>query len=177
MAGEKTPAERDLTDLVAGLSPDLFRLAFRLAGSRQDAEDLVQEAFLRALPRLEAAAAANTARPYLRRILVRAAIDRSRRKRATPFTWEVADPRPGPEEQLVTAERARRLREALAGLSDHERTLLVLLHAEGWSVQEVASALSVPQSIVKNRAFRARERLRRLLGPDETREEQIGDDD
>lgn len=176
MADLKRAGPDDLSLLVEAHTPGLFRLAFRLTGNRPDAEDLVQDTFVRALPRLRTVAGNGASWPYLHRILVRLAIDRSRRRQVLPFDWDVEDPSPGPHDDVVANERRRRLRAALAALPPPERMVLVLLHAEGWSVSDTASALGLPATVVKNRAYRARRRLRRVLSAYEEREEDARDD-
>jgi len=161
-------------DLLAPLcerhTPALYRLAYRLAGEAHAAEDLVQETWIRLLrqpPRLEPGA---SALPWLRRVLVRLAIDRGRSGARRPAQAsglqvgeELPDPGPAPPEAAMLADQRRRVRDALDRLPPGYRAILVLLHGEGMSVREVAAILTLPESVVKNRAMRGRRRLREIV--------------
>jgi RNA polymerase sigma-70 factor, ECF subfamily len=165
-----------LAFLVRRHTPALYATARRLTDDTATAEDLLQETWLRLIRRPPRLRPDQSALPWLRRVLVHLAIDqaRSRARRRTdlegldPGVW-VADPDPPPEALAERAEERRRVREALSRLPPAYRVILVLLHGEGWSVREVGEALSLPATVVKNRALRGRRRLRALLSldPDE----------
>jgi RNA polymerase sigma-70 factor (ECF subfamily) len=159
-----------LVPLLARHSPPLYRLAHRLTGDEAVAEDLVQEAWLRLIRRPPRLAPGQSALPWLRRVLARLAVDEARRAARRPATSaglapgdDGVDPAPGPDALAVANADRRRLRRALGRLPPVERAILVLLHGEGWSVREVAAALGLTATVVKNRAFRARRALRQRL--------------
>lgn len=155
-------------------APALFRLAQRLLGAMPGAEDLVQttwERLLRQPPRLSAD---QSLLPWLRKVLVRLAIDEGRRQtRRRTFDGGLqpgaghADPGPSPEDLADRAEDRLRVRRALGTLPPDQRAILVLLHGEGLRVREVARILGLGETVVKNRAFRARRRMRILLAAQE----------
>lgn len=159
--------------LVRRHTPFLYSAARRLAVDAGAADDLLQETWLRLLRQPPRLGPGQSALPWLRRVLVRLAIDQARargRRRTEPGGLDpvpaLADPAPAPEAALLHADVRRRVRAALDRLPPGYREILVLLHGEGWSVAEVASALAVPKSVVKNRAMRGRRRLRALLVED-----------
>lgn len=161
--------------LVERHSRPLFRLAFRLTGNEQDAEDVVQESLLRAyrqLSRFESRANFGT---WLHRIAANCAIDLLRAKqarrdqgRSEPF--EEAERVPaaedtGPERLAESADIERRVRAALEDLSPLERAAFVLRHYEGRTIDEIGSALGLRTSATKHSVFRAVRKLRQALGP------------
>lgn len=160
--------------LVERHSPRLFRLAFRITGDEQAAEDAVQEALLRAyraLPRFDARSQFGT---WLHRIAVNAALELARkgRRRAHEERGEGTDdlaplpsPEPGPDRRVQSLEVERAVRSALAELSPMERTAFVLRHFEGRSIAEICGALGIGQSAGKQAIFRAVKKLRRVLEP------------
>ena len=144
-----------------------FRVAFRLLRSREDAEDVSQEALIRAMERFDSLRDRNRFRAWLVRMAWRLAIDRRRSdwRRAgrdthiiSPVTVD-ADA----ERELIERERAAHLQAAVEQLPDKLRTPFVLGNVEGRSFDEIAALLQVPPGTVKSRAFQARKRLRRTL--------------
>lgn len=161
-------------------APRMFRLALRLCGRREEAEDLVQETLVRALPvlkRFEGRAQLST---YLLRALSNQWKNRLRsRKRSRLVDWfraargrdretfvepDPVDARPSPLERLEQAERARRVRDEVARLAPDRRLVLLLREVEELSYEEIASMVGVPIGTVRSRLARAREDLRRALG-------------
>ncbi len=151
-------------------SRSAFRLAFRMTGNEQDAEDVVQEGFLRAyrhLGRFEARADFGT---WLYRIVANCAIElmrtrRSRQSRARiepldEMTVSPASESPGPDRLAESADISRRVRVALDGLSPLERAAFTLRHYEGRTIDEVSRTLSVGTSAAKHAVFRAVKKLR-----------------
>ena len=142
------------------------RLAWRLVGGdAAAAEDVVQDAFLRAyraLPRFREEAALST---WFYRILVRQAANhrRWRRLRERMGGWgdrEAPDPQPTPVGDPGLRDRIAR---ALDGLSRRQREVFVLVHLEGFTVRETAGLLGKPDGTVKSHLHRALKHLRREL--------------
>lgn len=171
--------ERDaFRHLVERHSRSVFRLAFRMTGNEFDAEDVVQETFLRAyrqLDRYESKASFGT---WLYRIAANYALDliRSRKRhearRAQPLDRDapapmdsVASPEPEPDRLLYGAQVRGKVEVALAGLSDQERTAFLLRHFEGKSIEEIGAVLGTAPSATKNSIFRAVRKLREALEP------------
>jgi RNA polymerase sigma-70 factor (ECF subfamily) len=162
--------------LVEQHSRSVFRLAFRMTGNEQDAEDVVQESFLRAyrqLGRFESRANFGT---WLYRIVANCAVDlmRSKKARHDQVRGDSLDDRamelpaadvPGPERMAQSAEIDRRVQDALRELSPLERAAFTLRHYEGRSIDEISTALGLGTSAAKHSVFRAVKKLRAALAP------------
>ena len=159
--------------LVEGHSRSAFRLAFRMTGNEQDAEDVVQESFFRAyrrLGRFESRAHFGT---WLHRIVANCAIDLMRARKSRPDHACAADldaviepPSPdahGPERLAWSAEIQRSVVSALSHLSPLERAAFTLRHYEGRSIAEIGRALGLGTSATKHSVFRAVRKLRAAL--------------
>ena len=138
----------------------VVRVAARIVGS-QDAEDVSQDAFLRAFHRLEHFRGEAPFQSWLLRIAHNAALDHLGRRRAEPVDPEALDDSEEtsqrlPAERLEVRERIERLERKLRGLSPQHRVVLVLRDAEGLSYEEIAEITSTPLGSVKGRLFRAR---------------------
>lgn len=175
-AGDREAFDR-LTESVRDFA---FRLAQSLVGSRDDALELAQEAFLRTYRARETFREGEHFLPWFRRILrntcysflrrqgkVRAASVSTRGDSEEELSdWELADPDAAhPVEALVEDERAHAFRAALARLGANDREILVLRFYRELSYREIAHVLSIPEGTVMSRLFHARRRLRDALGP------------
>jgi RNA polymerase sigma-70 factor (ECF subfamily) len=161
--------------LVERHSRSVFRLAYRMTGNEQDAEDVVQESFLRAyrqLGRFESRANFGT---WLYRIVANCSVDLMRSKQARhdqvrgdsldeAVELPAADV-PGPERMAQSAEIERRVQAALQALSPLERAAFTLRHYEGRSIEEIGAALNLGTSAAKHSVFRAVKKLRIALAP------------
>jgi RNA polymerase sigma-70 factor (ECF subfamily) len=144
--------------------PRLRRFAFWLTRDRADADDLVQSTLERALSRWESRRDAAALKPWLFSILHRCFL--SSRKRSRRYASVLDRLHAAPLEEHPSAERevaAQTALEALAGLSQEQRSLLLWVSVEGLSYQEVARILDVPLGTVMSRLSRARQALRRSL--------------
>ena len=163
--------------LVETHSRSVFRLAFRMTGNEQDAEDVVQESFLRAyrqLGRFESRANFGT---WLYRIVSNCSVDlmRSRQARHDQIRGDRLDEegavelpavdQPGPERMAESAEIDRRVQRALQELSPLERAAFTLRHYEGRSIDEISETLGLGTSAAKHSVFRAVKKLRLALAP------------
>ena len=161
--------------LVERHSRAVFRLAYRMTGNEQDAEDVVQEAFLRAyrqLGRFEARANFGT---WLYRIAANCSVDlmrarQSRHDQSRAESLEIVETAAatgdhGPETLAESAEIGRRVAAALDDLSPLERAAFTLRHYEGRSIQEISSMLGLGVSAAKHSVFRAVKKLRVTLAP------------
>jgi len=167
--------------LVERHSRNIFRLAYRMTRNEPDAEDVVQESFLRAYRKLGQFESRSNFGTWLYRVAVNCALDHLRLKErrdkemaTTPGRQEPepADPMlslpsrdPSPERLVASAELRRKLDSALAGLSPRERVAFALRHVEGRSVEEIAKTLGLRVSATKNTVFRAVKKLRQVLEP------------
>jgi RNA polymerase sigma-70 factor (ECF subfamily) len=163
--------------LVEQHSRSVFRLAFRMTGNEQDAEDVVQESFLRAyrqLGRFESRANFGT---WLYRIVSNCSVDLMRSKQARhdqvrgdSLDQEGAMELPaadvaGPERIAESAEIQQRVQHALGELSPLERAAFTLRHYEGRSIDEISATLGLGTSAAKHSVFRAVKKLRIALAP------------
>jgi RNA polymerase sigma-70 factor (ECF subfamily) len=161
--------------LVERHSRAAFRLAFRLTGNEQDAEDVVQESFLKAyrqLGRFESRANFGT---WLHRIIVNCSMDLLRSRQSRRERGQVEDAEqvmhalpatgPGPEHAARGEEIRRRVDASLASLSPLERAAFMLRHYEGRTIEEIGSALGLRTSAAKHSVFRAVKKLREALAP------------
>jgi RNA polymerase sigma-70 factor (ECF subfamily) len=163
--------------LVERHSRAVYRLAHRMTGSVQDAEDVVQDTFLKAyrqLSRFESRANFST---WLHRIAVNCSIDliRSRPHREAghdPSDLDQfgADADAGlrqvsPERLMLSSEVQDRVNVAMASLSRMERAAFVLRHFEGRSIDEISRALGLKTNATKHSVFRAVRKMRTALEP------------
>lgn len=155
----------------------LYRAAWSILKNRADAEDAVQEAYVKAFAGDASFAARSSLATWLTRIVVNEALARKRAARRRKRTFGGADIAQleeyrtsmsvrSPEFQIVHAELAKALETAIAKLPDDFRTVFVLRDIEGMNVEETAEALGVAPATIKTRHLRARKRLRSELDPD-----------
>jgi RNA polymerase sigma-70 factor (ECF subfamily) len=164
-------AEATLFDEMATQHLDsLYRTALRLTGRPQDAEDLVQETYLRAWRSLHTYRPGTNPKAWLFRILHNAHIDRFRASsRTVPTVDELEGQDPAfvvhetPETLVMNGLMDAEVRQALVEIPEVFRACLVLADLEGFSYQEIADILSIPRGTVMSRLFRGRRAMRRLL--------------
>jgi len=157
-------------------APRLFRLAFRLCGRREDAEDLVQETLVRALPALRRFEGRAQLSTYLIRALTNLWRNRLRsKKRSRLVDWfrgraadeeepgppEPVDPSPSALDRLEARDRAAQVQQALEQLEPARRLVLLLREVEELSYEDIAEMTGVPVGTVRSRLARARADLRR----------------
>jgi len=141
-----------------------YTLALRMLRSPADAEEVAQDAFVRAwvaLPRFRGESSFGT---WLHRIVARRALDRAaalRRRRERETVVEEAEHLPAGAGCAAGAEHAFRLEALIAELTAAQREVVALFYYEGRSVEQVASLLAIPAGTVKTHLSRARSALRR----------------
>lgn len=148
----------------------LFRLAYRMTRNEDDANDLVQDTFLRAyrqLHQFDGRAAFST---WVHRICVNCTLDwlRVRKSRGDvdgAWTERLLSSDPSPERLAQSEEVGSLLKPAMEQLTEMERTAFVLRHFEGCDIPQIASALGVQGGAAKHTVFRAVQKLRRALEP------------
>jgi RNA polymerase sigma-70 factor (ECF subfamily) len=163
--------------LVERHSRYLYGVARRVTGSAIDAEDVVQEAWLRAHRQFGQFEGRADVRTWLHRITVNCSIDwvRSRRHREDAHDPSELDqaasgaPRaegePLPDRLAASGQIQARVEQALGGLTSLERAAFVLRHLEGQSIEEVGTALGMKTSATKHSIFRAVRKMRQALEP------------
>jgi RNA polymerase sigma-70 factor (ECF subfamily) len=144
----------------------VFALGVRLLGTTHDADDLVQETFLRAWRALDRLDPERPVIPWLLRIATNRAMTMlaARGRRATePLDEALPAGGPRPDEDAQRAELRANVRRALAELPEEQRIVLSLRAGEGLSYLEIAALLDVPVGTVMSRLARAREAMRRMV--------------
>jgi RNA polymerase sigma-70 factor (ECF subfamily) len=155
--------ERFEAEMLPHLRP-LFGAAYRMAGNAHDAEDLVQETFLRAHRAFDRFVPGSNARAWLHTILHRVWTDAYRRKKRRPETVELTGEGPAtgaPQEALASGRED--LERALRALPEAFRVAVVLRDVQELSYAEIAEALGVPIGTVMSRIHRGRALLREAL--------------
>ena len=154
----------------------LYRLAFRLTGTRADAEDLVQDTFVRAINKRESLDAMETIGPWLGRVLYNRFIDLSRRferqrlalVRDAGENSQPPDTAPAAELEVERQIDITRIRRGVDQLSLEHRAVLLMFDAEGYKLTEIQEITGVELGTLKSRLHRARARLREILVSDGT---------
>ncbi len=156
-------------ELLRHLQRPVFGYLGRLGFSAAEAEDLAQEAFLRAWRGFERFDPARAPLPAwlfaIVRNLAMSALAEHRRCRSTALeeTAEMVDPAPGPEREIESADRREALRAALGRLPVADRSALALCYYRGFDLATVARIEGCSEAAVKQRLYRARKQLKRLL--------------
>lgn len=168
-------AERRFREIVPPLLDDAYSLAKWLTRNQTDAEDIVQDAALRALSALSSVSV-DRPKPWFLAIVRNAAMTfmaRNRRGNVT-YAGDLADldalnsraddePAPDPEQALIAAEDGERLRQAIAGLPSPFLETLIMRDVNGLSYREIAEATDAPVGTVMSRLARARSLLAKTL--------------
>lgn len=151
----------------------LYSLAYRFAGSRHDAEDLVQELLIRLYPRFSELKKVEDLRPWLARSLHNLYIDTLRSRQRSPLGNSdpdsdvilelVSDNDPEPSSLLEQNDRARQIAVALDHLSEAHRSLIIMHDMEGYTLPELTKVFDLPLGTLKSRLHRARNNLREHL--------------
>ncbi len=164
--------------LVERHTPVIFRLAFLMTSNEQDAEDLVQETFLRSYKQIHTFDGRAAFGTWLHRICVNCSLNliRARKSRKEDsaadgdhagFNWldQVAAATPSPERLTQSSQIAAMLGPALDMLSEAERTAFILRHYEDCPIDEIARTLGLQPGAAKQTVFRAVQKLRAALEP------------
>ena len=156
--------------LVERHSRNVFRLAFRMTQNEQDAEDVVQETFLRAYKNIDSFRVESSFGTWLYRIAANCSLDfvRARERRRTtpmPESDVFRAPQPEPERLAFSGELRERIAAALEELSPMERAAFSLRHFDGLSIEEISQSLGPSGGAIKNTIFRAATKLRQALEP------------
>lgn len=142
----------------------IFRFILRMVGSRDEALELTQDAFLRAWQALPEWRPEAEFRTWLFSIASNTATDRLRRRKVVEFVpldedYDVPGEAADPASQLQAKQRLRALEAALGRLPDDQREIVLLREIEDMSYSEISAALGISEGTVKSRLARAREAL------------------
>ena len=164
---------RALDELFRRHRDTAYGIAYRLVGSREDALDVVQEAFIHVMRGIQTFRGQSSFRTWLYRIVTHAALDyrrwRSLRTSETLDVETMVEPTASgpsqrtPQEEAAARDMRQAIDKALMNISEKNRAALVLFAIEGMSYKEIADVLSISVGTVMSRIFNARQRLRELL--------------
>jgi RNA polymerase sigma-70 factor (ECF subfamily) len=155
----------------------VFRVAYRITGNESDAEEAVQEVFLRGYQSLATFQGRSSMATWFYRIAANCALAvvAKRRPEAQSRIAEENDPeqsevqladiKAGPDRLLLSREIEARQQAAMSELTPTERTAFVLRHMEDQTTEEIAAALNIAPNAAKQAVFRAVQKLRRELAP------------
>ena len=161
--------------LVVRYSGRLFRVAFRITGNEADAEDVVQDAWLRGYRKLESFECRSDFGTWIYRIAVRCALDKMSAGKVDECIriaettdrehdgLQIANQEADPERLLLSGEIRAMQEIAMHGLSPIERTAFVLRHLEDHTTEEIATAMGIPPNAAKQSVFRAAAFVRREI--------------
>jgi RNA polymerase sigma-70 factor, ECF subfamily len=171
--------QRDFALLYRRSHKRAFNLAYRLLGNSTDAEDITQDAFVRAWRHFDQYDRARPFEGWLFRIVTNLVVDRRRRDRrvtiysldaplkidseGVPVTVEIPDETANPETRMMADQFSEPLEKALAKLPKDYRAAVLLADVEGMSYQEIAEVLGAPIGTIRSRIHRGRLMLRRAL--------------
>lgn len=158
-------------ELVQKYQNRLFNTMFHVVGSREEAEDVVQDAFVQAFVKLGSFQGASAFYTWLYRIAFNLSVSRRRRKRPE-LSIDVVRETTGndplaengyPTELMERKESVEQVRRALETLQEDHRAILVLREIEGYCYEEISHILDMPIGTVRSRLHRARLQLREEL--------------
>ena len=162
--------EQALAALVSQYASTLYRVAYSVLRNAADAEDAVQEAFLRVLRHRESLGEVRDQRVWLIRIVWNVVLDRKRRMKTRPETDDVTElakvlPAEGlsADERVAAAQHHARVLACVEQLPAKERQVLMLSAFEELSSVEIAAVIGITESSVRSRLFRARNLMAGLL--------------
>jgi len=160
--------------LVERHSRGIYRLAYRMTGKPEDAEDVVQETFVRAFKQLARFESRSNFSTWLYRIGFNCAIDymRARPHRETYETEETLETRsqntatrPSMDDLVYAGQISARVQAALVDLTDQERAAFLMRHYHGCSIDEIGEELGLKTNAAKHAVFRAVRKMRVALRP------------
>lgn len=162
-------------EIVGRWETPLYRFVYRYLGDPEEARDICQEAFVRAYTNLDGFRGRAKFSSWLYQIALNLCRSEFRRRGSRPqvsleendtqsYLRLVSDGGTSPDESAIQGQRTRQLREALAGLPERQRTVVILKEYHGLKFREIAEILGTPESTVKSRLYHGLESLARSLG-------------
>lgn len=168
--------EKAYRELIERYQAQVYSVALRMVRRSEDAEDVVQETFVRMFRALDRYDPSRPFSAWLLTIASRLCIDHLRRRRVgtipltqrdpgsgEEYTIEVEDPGLKPDDWTEHKEEERRSEELIASLPPHYRIVVILRHQQDLSYEEIAEALHLPLGTVKARIHRARAILKKRI--------------
>jgi RNA polymerase sigma-70 factor (ECF subfamily) len=165
--------QRAFRQLMAAYQNAFYGVARRYTGSHEDADDVLQDAFLKIYQNLAGLERPEAFFPWARRILVNTALDHIRRQRRVAAIesdvpeqlWErdVESGTEPPDRRVEEREFFGKLERALRVLPPRQREVVLLHDVEGMTTAEISTRLTIPRATVRSNLFYGREKLRRML--------------
>ncbi|MFD2673403.1 RNA polymerase sigma factor SigW [Marinicrinis sediminis] len=155
----------------------IYHLSYRMLGNAQEAEDVVQETFIRVYKNIKRYDPTHKFSTWIYRIGTNLCIDRLRKRKFTAYSLDadqsdgegmdgysvLAAKDPLPEDQLTLSETQQQIREAISKMPEKYRSVIILRYLEDMSLQEISEVLDMPVTTIKTRVHRGREYLRKRL--------------
>ncbi len=154
----------------------VFGIIFKMVNNKQEAEDLTQEAFIKAYHSINSFNEEYAFSTWLFKIATNNCIDFFRKRKLKTYSMdrtikykedevqqEYADPQPDAERVIIASEKSKKISDAINLLPEKYRVAIILRHQEEKSYDEIAEELNLPLGTVKARIFRAREMLKKSL--------------
>lgn len=167
---KKTKAADRFEQLIRPKVETLYRIAYRLCNSQDDAEDLVQQLLIRIFPKLDWLETIEKLDAWLASSLYNLYVDKYRRsvREKAIFSHDdefesLADTAQSPFEQVSNNQIQQTIEIALSRLNDNQRIVVLLHDAEGYTMEELTIILEVPLGTIKSRLNRARRALKKML--------------
>ncbi|CAM4015962.1 RNA polymerase sigma factor SigW [Cohnella lubricantis] len=168
--------QRAFAEIVDLYKDKLYHLAYRMMNNRQEAEDIVQECFLRVYKHLDRYDENQKFSTWIYRIATNLCIDRLRKRKPTysldaessehegldGYAMMPSDDRT-PESEMLLSETQRIIREAIETLPPKYKSVIVLRYLQDMSLQEISEVMGMPVTTVKTRVHRGREYMRKKL--------------
>jgi RNA polymerase sigma-70 factor (ECF subfamily) len=171
---ETESAKDKFVNLVKHYEKELFNFAYRLTGNRHDAEDLLQESFLKAYKYYFQLRDASKFKEWIFQITANQFKNLLRKRRREKLTFpedfekNVTEnleqaPSKNPDESFARSDNSKLLQDAMAEIGPKMRTVLVLFELEGYSIEDIGKMLSISRGTVKSRLHYARRKLKEIL--------------
>jgi len=179
LAGDREQARERFAELVGRQQRRAVRIAFNYLRDAHDADEAVQDAFLKVFIHITSYREEYPFEVWFTRILVNGCLD-MRKARARRLKWALPMPasadqvaqmepvanQPSPEDRLMSSERARQIAGAVERLPDRQRLVFTLCHVAEHTTSEVSQSLGLSEATVRVHLFRAVRKLRKLLTGD-----------
>lgn len=160
-------------EIVQRYHKNIYNLAYRMTGNREDSMDITQEVLLRVYRALQSSDPEKPFLPWVYRITWNICADRGRKIGRTPREGSIDDnelesarlrsPDPGPDRSYEAKELRGVLNDAIEKLPEGYRELVVMFHVDGLSIKEISDLTGMKDTVIKNRLYRGRQMLRKTL--------------
>ncbi|WP_078551212.1 RNA polymerase sigma factor SigW [Bacillus alkalicellulosilyticus] len=173
----KNGDQQAFAELVDLYKDKVYQISYRMVGNVHEAQDIAQEAFLRAYTNIDSYDTNRKFSTWLFRIATNLSIDRLRKRKPDYYLDEeikdsegltmqsqIAADQELPEDQVVTLEMQEWIQDAIHKLPPKYRAAIILKYIEDLSLKEISEILNLPETTIKTRVHRGREALRKSLG-------------